>query len=204
MNVWEFVDFWKRANTFDAALHFVTAVRARWPDETMSGINDVITANKPFFQGYLSDTGVWQDDYGWCGAASLSAYDYCNRFRNGTDADDYLKIARACWDNMLQFGWDAASGTKAAKPVPNGSRNRNRNPDNPGTKNTVTNATFLRLSVLLYSLTREQRYLDMARQQYRWFEAWFEKSALGYLQPPSFGSGVVIQERPIAEPDYER
>jgi len=101
MNVWEFVDFWKRANTFDAALHFVTAVRARWPDETMSGINDVITANKPFFQGYLSDTGVWQDDYGWCGAASLSAYDYCNRFRNGTDADDYLKIARACWDNML-------------------------------------------------------------------------------------------------------
>ena len=204
MNVWEFVDFWKRANTFDGALHFVTAVRTRWPDETMSGIDDVIAANKPFFQGYLSNTGVWQDDYGWCGAASLSAHAYCNRFRKGTDADDYLKIARACWDNMLQFGWDAASGTKAAKPVPNGSRNRDRDPGNPGTKNTVTNATFLRLSVLLYSLTREQRYLDMARQQYRWFEAWFEKPAVGYLQPPSFGSGVVIHERPIAAPDYER
>ena len=204
MNVWEFPDFWKRANTFDAALHFVTAVRVRWPDEAMSGIDEMIAKNKVFFDKYASNPDVWQDDYGWWGAAAVSAHDYCKRFGSSADADDYLKIARDSWHNMFQYGWDAVSGTNAAKPVPHGSRNRDRNPNNPGTKNTVTNATFLRLSVLLYSLTSEQVFLDMARQQYRWFEAWFEMSKLGYLQPPSFGAGVLIQERPMSKPDYDR
>jgi Glycosyl hydrolase family 76 len=199
LNVWEFDDFWKRANTFDAALHFVTAVRRRWSDLSMDGIEALITKNQPFFSGKMNDPNVWQDDYGWCGAACLSARTYCETYRGGKDADAYQKLAEQSWDNMKNYGWDALD---TAKPVPHGSQNRSRE-DKVGTKNTVTNATFLRLSVLLYALTAKQAYLEMAQKQYQWFAAWFPLRT-GYLQPPSAGVGVLVSERPIAEPDYER
>ena len=31
--VWDFEDFWKRGNTFDACLIFVDALRQRWPSD---------------------------------------------------------------------------------------------------------------------------------------------------------------------------
>jgi hypothetical protein len=31
--VWDFFDFWKRGNTFDACLVFANAVQQRWPND---------------------------------------------------------------------------------------------------------------------------------------------------------------------------
>src|SRR5262249_1376734 len=106
--------------------------------------------------------------------------------------------ARTCWENMKQFSYDP----NAAKPVPYGCRNRTRDMNDKGTKNTVTNATFLRLCLLLYSVTRETPYLDSAKKEYAWFDAWF-KLKLGYLIHPSVGAGALIEERPWGAPDYQ-
>jgi hypothetical protein len=216
MKVWEFEDFWTRSNTFTAALQFVTAARTRWPNDdkiraSISQIERVILKNKDYFDQFLTKDGVWADDYGWCGIASLAARDYIRRFPDSSQivvcSGPYLTIAQKCWDNMKEIGWDAVD---TAKPVPHGCRNRARN-GNPGTKNTVTNAVFFILCVRLYVAVQAVGGLDatpyrtMAMQACRWFEKWFN-SKYDYLQQPPNGpsDARLIQERPIASPDYER
>jgi hypothetical protein len=216
----KFDDFWKRSNTFDGAIQFVAAARRRWSDLRMDGIDDLITQNQSFFGCRMNDKGVWQDDYGWCGAACLSARDYCKTYGDDKDATAYSALAEQCWDNMASYGWDASD---TAKPVPHGCQNRDRNhPD--GTKNTVTNATFLRLSLNLYAATKdkkddkylskdkkENKYLQQARASYLWFDAWFNPPGSGYPQsepyrmvPRDYPIPTLIAERPWAAPDYHR
>lgn len=76
-----------------------------------------------------------------------------------------------------------------------------------GTKNTVTNAGLFLLSIRLYIAVRSVdpsgagAYLEKVFDQYQWFSSWFE-SQHGYLRVMG-QDGALVQERPIAEPDYE-
>jgi hypothetical protein len=75
--IWQFEDFWTRANTFEACLRFVKAAQAKWPaDPEVEAMEtflqqEMIPANQTYFTFYLSQA-MWADDYGWCGIASLT------------------------------------------------------------------------------------------------------------------------------------
>jgi len=200
--IWQFEDFWTRANTFEACLRFVKAAQAKWPaDPEVEAMEtflrqEMIPANQTYFTFYLSQA-MWADDYGWCGIASLTARDYLLSVGDAPGAAAYLAIAQLCWTKMFTSGYDQSDG---AQPVPHGCGNGNGT--DPGTKNTVTNANLFVLSLRLYEILGATAYLQMSYQQYLWFSSWFE-SQYGYLRTVGAGSGLV-QERPIAEPDYEQ
>jgi hypothetical protein len=207
-SVWKFDDFWTRSNTFEAALRFVIAARAKWPgDPGVASMETflrqtMVPENEGYFTSYLP-RGMWADDYGWCGIASLTARDYLLSVGDDRSAAAYLEIAEECWQTMYTSGYDS---TDTARPVPHGCGNGT--PTDPGTKNTVTNVNLFILSLRLYEVFRpidEQaanRYLDMCYRQYVWFSSWFE-SRYEYLKTVATRSGLV-QERPIASPDYEK
>jgi hypothetical protein len=201
-SVWQFDDFWTRANTFEACLRFVIAARAKWPSdpevEAMETFlrQTMIPANQTYFTTYLSKA-MWADDYGWCGIASLTARDYLLSVGDAPAAAAYLVIAEHCWKKMVISGYDA---TDAAQPVPHGCGNGNGT--DPGTKNTVTNANLFVLSLRLYDVLRAAPYLEMCYRQYVWFSSWFE-SQYEYLKEVDVRCGLV-QERPIAPPSYEK
>jgi hypothetical protein len=232
---WAITNFWRRANTLDACIHFVNAANSRWPTDpdVQQMVNDLTTrlytgptTEDQFFQPWLDDDGVWADDFGWCGLASLSAYDfllgrYDDRalpFFVGPDnpgwakAQRYLTIAQTSWLRLVGTGYDLAT---EAKPVPHGCKNSTASADanaNPmGTKNTVTNAGLFLLSLRLYNALKNatpqqtaaaQGYLKMAYAQYRWFSQWFTEpspATYQYLKLVDFGSGVkggLVNERP--------
>jgi hypothetical protein len=55
--VWDFNDFWKRGNTFDACLTFLLAVQERWPDdpevaEIQSSVVNMLRENLVFFNRF--------------------------------------------------------------------------------------------------------------------------------------------------------
>ena len=216
MQFYDFDDFWTRANTFTAALQFVTAVRTQWPKDAnvqktiVQPFEKVIQTNNQYFQPFLTNHDVWQDDYGWCGIACLAARDYILKFKDPSLtplADPYLKTAETCWLNMKNNGWDAAN---TAQPVPHGCANRDWDRSSVGTKNTVTNACFLMLSLRLYRALRGQgdaeKYRQMAIESYNWFAQWFGPQQLyQYLRHPGDAgdlSARLIHERPWAPPDY--
>jgi len=211
--IWQFDDFWTRANTFDACLRFIMAAQAKWPNDpkirAMTKVAwHISQANLKYFQRNLQQD-MWADDYGWCGIASLSARDYLLKLGDTQDADDYLNFARTCWQKMYSIGYDS---TTNAKPVPHGCANSSSSAG-PGTKNTVTNANLLLLSVRLYNVmksidkTHATAYLEMAYWQYLWFNAWFTPplTQYDYFRLPTSGGFTfgLVQERPIAPPDYE-
>jgi hypothetical protein len=84
-NRWAIDVFWRRANTLEACIRFVAAAHNRWPDDpdVQRMVDDLIerlyigpTTEDQFFESWLDDDRVWADDFFWCGAASLSAYDF--------------------------------------------------------------------------------------------------------------------------------
>jgi len=217
MDVWEFEDYWTRSNTFEAAIQFVTAARNRWPQdarvlESVRQIDKVIFGNITYFQKTLKNIdGIWADDFGWCGNASLSARRYILDFPDTEQivkgAGAYLEIADQCWTNMVDVGYDA---TSTARPVPHGCSNNAKGSGHAPMKNTVTNAVFFLLSSRLYTTTSKLEgfnpaaYLAKSKAQYDWFNAWFDPK-YGYLRRPSTPNLTMrlIEERPIAPPDYE-
>jgi hypothetical protein len=72
-----------------------------------------------------------------------------------------------------------------------------------GVQNLITNSLFLNLSAQLYGLTREQKYLDGACDQFEWFYHWFTQGALcpvsprGTLVYPSCGIPVSVNDSSI-------
>jgi Glycosyl hydrolase family 76 len=201
-SVWQFDDFWTRSNTFDACLRFVMAAQAKWPSDPKVEAMEtflrkrMIPANQPYFSFYLTQA-MWADDYGWCGIASLTAHDYLLSVGDAPTAAAYLAIAGLCWKKMVTSGYDS---TYAAQPVPHGCGNGNGT--DPGTKNTVTNANLFVLSLRLYEVLRATPYLELCYGQYVWFSSWFDPQ-YDYLRTVDAGCGLV-QERPIAKPDYEK
>jgi len=203
--VWEYNDFWKRGNTFDACLNFVLALQEKWPNDNevlniQHSVKKMLEKNLKFFYSY--DPGsLWADDFGWWGIMALNARKFLKAVGENELADDYLKLSTdLCWEYKKNTAYDYTSD---AKPVPHGCRNGDANGQSAGVKNTVTNVLLFLLSSRIYRLTLEEnmpdneKYLDLAWRQWRWFEQWFRLKEYEYLKMISPASGLV-QERPMA------
>jgi hypothetical protein len=203
--VWNFNDFWKRGNTFDACLTFVDAVQQRWPNDPdvkvmQLKVKDMLEENLAFFNRF--DPGdLWADDFGWWGLMALNARNHLLKINERDLADAYLKLSTdLCWEYKKKTAYD---DTTSAVPVPHGCSNGDANGISKGVKNTVTNVLLFLLSSRIYRLLLSEnindnnKYLDMAYQQWKWFENWLELEEYEYLKkiPPS---GALIQERPMA------
>ncbi|SHJ08116.1 glycoside hydrolase family 76 protein [Pseudozobellia thermophila] len=203
--VWDFQDFWKRGNTFDACLVFADALHQRWPDDKQviaiqEKVGKMLKKNLVFFNSY--DPGsLWADDFGWWGLMALNARKHLLRLGNKELADKYLKLSTdLCWEYKKKTAYDH---TDLANPVLHGCRNGDANGENLGVKNTVTNVLLFLLSSRIYRLSLEEglpdneKYLDMAYRQWIWFDEWFKLGEYRYLKELST-SGALVQERPMA------
>ena len=127
--IWNFNDFWKRGNTFDACLNFVDAVQQRWPNdpavkEMQLKVNEMLEENLVFFNGF--DPGdLWADDFGWWGLMALSARKHLLQNGETILADKYLMLSTdLCWEYKKLTAYDH---TTTAIPVPHGCRNGDGN-----------------------------------------------------------------------------
>jgi len=204
--VWEFQDFWKRGNTFDACLCFADAARQQWPDDPdvmamQIKVKDMLVKNLAFFNQY--DPGsLWADDFGWWGLMGLNAYKHLKSLGETGLADKYFKLSSdLCWEYKKKTAYDT---TSTALPVPHGCRNGDANGESRGVKNTVTNSLLFLLSSHIYRLCLSEgipdneKYLDMAYRQWLWFDEWFKLDEYQYLKKVST-TGALVQERPMAE-----
>lgn len=201
--VWDFNDFWKRGNTFDACLNLADAMRRQWPGDPevrnmQKQVGKMSEKNLAFF-GQFDPGHLWADDFGWWGLMGLNARDYWLKMENPVWADSYLKLAGSCWENMTRL-YDYSP---AAKPVAHGCRNGDAEGNNKGVKNTVTNVLLFLLSCRLYRAVRTEdirdrdKYLDMAYRQWSWFREWIGLKQYEYLKGIPQG-GALVQERPVA------
>jgi len=211
--IWNFNDFWKRGNTFDACLTFVDAALERWPNDpsikTMqASVKTMLEENHVFFNSF--DPGsLWADDFGWWGLMALNARKHLLKMGEQELANKYLILSTdMCWEYKKKTAYDH---TPSAIPVPHGCRNGDANGDSKGVKNTVTNVLLFLLSSRIYRTTLAEnigdndKYLDMAYRQWLWFETWFSLEEYQYLKKLS-SKGALVQERPIAfvkGSDYE-
>ena len=153
--VWNFQDFWKRGNTFDACLVFVDALHQRWPkDKEVVAIQEkvgkMLKENLTFFNSYDPGT-LWADDFGWWGLMALNARKHLLRIGDMELADKYLKLSTdLCWEYKKKTAYDH---TDTANPVLHGCRNGDANGDSLGVKNTVTNVLLFLLSSRIYRLS---------------------------------------------------
>ncbi len=203
--VWEYNDFWKRGNTFDACLNFVLALQEKWPNDNeivsiQHSTKKMLEKNLEFFHSF--DPGnLWADDFGWWGIMALNARKFLKGIGEKELAEKYLKLSvDLCWEYKKNTAYDH---TGDAKPVPHGCRNGDANGQSLGVKNTVTNVLLFLLSTRIYRLTSDEgitgneKFLDMAWRQWRWFEDWFSLTDYEYLKMITPASGLV-QERPMA------
>ncbi len=200
--VWNFNDFWKRGNTFDACLTFADAMHHKWAGDAkvmamQKRIDEMLEENYQYFTSV--DPGkLWADDFGWWGLMGINARKHLLRIGNKTLADKYLNLSiHLCWQQEKGHAYDFLD---TAKPVPHGCRNGDANGQNKGVKNTVTNVLFFLLSCRIYRLTREEniadneKYLEMAYRQWVWFDSWFKLEKYEYLQKISTG-GALVHEK---------
>ncbi|MFC1782686.1 hypothetical protein ACFL02_03755 [Planctomycetota bacterium] len=203
--IWNFNDFWKRGNTFDACLVFVDAVQQRWPDDEevkrmQLKVKDMLEENLVFFDSF--DPGdLWADDFGWWGLLALNARKHLLKIGETELADKYLKLSTdLCWEYKKKNAYDHST---TAIPVLHGCRNGDANGISKGVKNTVTNVLLFLLSSRIYRLSLKEniedndKYLDMAYHQWLWFENWFQLDEYEYLKKVS-PSAALVQERPMA------
>ena len=202
--VWDFNDFWKRGNTFDACLVFADAFLHQWPDEPEAkemqlAVKKMLEGNLAYFKGF-DPGGFWADDFGWWGLMALNARKHLLEMGEKELAREYLVLSTdLCWEFKKNTAYDHAT---TALPVPHGCRNGDAH-GNIGVKNTVTNVLLFLLSSRIYKmalnedLPEKDRYLDMAYRQWRWFDQWFELEEYEYLKKVG-NSGALVQERPVA------
>ena len=204
--VWDFNDFWKRGNTFDACLVFAAALNRQWPDDPEvkamnARIVHMLEQNLAFFHS-VDVGGMWADDFGWWGLQALNARKFLLARGEIELADKFWHLSDAlCWEYKKNTAYDHSPD---ALPVPHGCRNGDANGNSPGVKNTVTNVLLFLLSSRIYRLAKSEnrtdteKYLEMAYAQWIWFSRWFELEEYQYLKPLTT-EGALVQERPMAE-----
>lgn len=204
--VWDFYDFWKRGNTFDACLVFADAVNDRWPNdpqvkEMNSKIVSMLEKNLEFYAS-VNFGVMWADDFGWWGLMALNAREFLLKQGEVELADKYWVLAdESCWKHKKELAYDHST---LALPVPHGCRNGDANGESLGVKNSVTNVLLFLLSSRIYlQAESEQRpdtdkYLDMTYRQWIWFSEWFKLEEYQFLKNLTT-EGVLVQERPMAE-----
>lgn len=203
--VWNFNDFWKRGNTFDACLVFVDACLEQWPNDAeilamQKAVKSMLEENLVFFNKF--DPGsLWADDFGWWGLQALNARKHLLKMGETALAEKFWKLSTdLCWEYKKKTAYDHSTD---AIPVPHGCRNGDANGQSLGVKNTVTNVLLFLLSSRIYRVTvaenrgDNEKYLDMAWRQWVWFEEWFKLEEYEYLKSISKTSALV-QERPMA------
>jgi len=203
--IWDFNDFWKRGNTFDACLVFANAAIERWPNDPdimvmQLTIKKMLEQNLEFFNRF-DPGGLWADDFGWWGLMALNARKHLQKMGETELADKYLNLAtNLCWEYKKSTAYDHS---ETALPVPHGCRNGDANGQSKGVKNTVTNVLLFLLSSRIYRLTitenigDNEKYLDMAFRQWLWFNSWFQLDQYEYLKNIST-EAALVQERPMA------
>lgn len=204
--IWNFNDFWKRGNTFDACLTFVDAVSEQWPDEARTKdmqlkVISMLEENLVFFNRF--DPGdLWADDFGWWGLMGLNARKHLLKTGETELAEKYLKLSTdMCWEYKKLNAYDHST---TALPVPHGCRNGDAKGVSKGVKNTVTNVLLFLLSSRIFRLSLTEnisdnnKYLDMAYRQWLWFDKWFALDEYQYLKKLNT-EGALVQERPMAE-----
>lgn len=203
--VWEFSDFWKRGNTFDACLVFAKAVNDQWPDDPkVKEMNRKIVkmAEKNLNFYHSVNFGVmWADDFGWWGLLALNARKFLLQQGEIELADKYWHLSdKLCWEHKKNVAYDHST---TALPVPHGCRNGDANGQSLGVKNTVTNVLLFLLSTRIYEVAEAEnredtdKYLEMAYAQWVWFNEWFKLEEHEYLKETK-PAGALVQERPIA------
>jgi len=212
-SVWNFNDFWKRGNTFDACLTFADALQNKWPGDVevsslQRKIDKMLEENYTYFKSF-DPGGLWADDFGWWGLMAINARKHLLKSGNKDLADKYLQLSTdLCWQQGKTHAYDV---TKTAKPIPHGYRNGDAKGQSKGVKNTVTNVLYFLLSTRIYRLTKQEnmadneKYLEMAYRQWTWFNSWFKLQQYQYLKQISNDSALV-QERPTAffeDSDYK-
>ncbi len=203
--IWEFNDFWKRGNTFDATLVWAAAAHDRWPNDPgvawmQFTVTEMLEKNLAFFARF-DPGGLWADDFGWWGLMALNARTHLLREGQRELADRYLALGTdLCWEYKRTTAYD---GSPDALPVPHGCRNGDANGQSRGVKNTVTNALLFLLSTRICRATRTagaapvEKHLAMAWAQWQWFSAWFALDAYQYLKKLT-PDAALVQERPMA------
>ncbi|MDX1286345.1 MAG: hypothetical protein R3182_15100, partial [Draconibacterium sp.] len=203
--VWDFNDFWKRGNTFDACLVFADACIEQWPEdpeilEMQQSVKEMLVENLVFFRRF-DPGGLWADDFGWWGLQALNARKHLIKMGEKDIAGKFWKLStELCWEYKKKTAYDY---TTDAKPVLYGCRNGDANGKSLGVKNTVTNVLLFLLSSRIYrvtvteNMTDNEKYLDMAYRQWIWFEEWFKQEEYEYLKKIS-ESAALVQERPMA------
>lgn len=203
--VWDFNDFWKRGNTFDACLNFTDALQQTWPDDPVINqiqqkVSAMLEKNLHYFKSF-DPGGLWADDFGWWGLMGLNARKHLLHAGNQPLADKYMQLSTdLCWLQERNHAYDFSA---TANPVPHGCSNGDANGKDKGVKNTVTNVLFFLLSIKIYRLmlsenaSDQEKYLDMAYRQWIWFDRWFQLTQYQYLKKTTSGGGLV-QERPMA------
>src|SRR5215469_5503364 len=186
--VWNFNDFWKRGNTFDACLNFANAMHNKWPNDAevlaiQKRIGEMLEENLKYFASF-DPGGLWADDFGWWGLMGLNAQKHLLRLNNKALADKYRDLSIQCWQQKKTHAYDFSD---SAKPVPHGCRNGDANGHSRGVKNTVTNVLMFLLSTRIYRETQPENadkdnYLEMAYRQWVWFDSWFKLQQYEYLK----------------------
>ena len=204
--VWDFNDFWKRGNTFDACLVFANAVRKQWPNDLQvkqmnEKIVKMLEKNLAFFNS-VEVGNMWADDFGWWGIMGLNARQFLIEMNETELADKYWTLSNdLCWQYKKNTAYDFSDN---AIPVAHGCRNGDAAGNSPGVKNTVTNVLLFLLSTRIYRMAKAEgrddtgKYLDMAYRQWLWFSEWFKLDEYHYLKNLST-QGALVQERPLAE-----
>ncbi len=153
--IWNFNDFWKRGNTFDACLTFVGAVQQRWPEDPVVKamqltVKNMLEENLSYFNRF--DPGsLWADDFGWWGLMALNARKHLLIMGEKELAGKFLTLStELCWEYKKNTAYDHST---TDKPVPHGCRNSDANGDSKGVKNTVTNVLLFLLSSRIYRVT---------------------------------------------------
>ncbi len=207
-DVWDFDNFWKRANTCDAYLSFLEMLMRRYPydsevEKISQKIQEILGQNLVYFEKTDRDK-EWCDDFGWWGLMALNAYKHLKSLKNEELAQKYLNLATtSCWEYIIENAYDDTSPDST--PVGHGCRNNDAESPKEGVKNTIINALLLLLSTRLYSVYNQkkqpnrERFLDMAYCQWLWFSKWIDLKGDNEYLKPLIGNdnAALVHERPL-------
>ncbi len=190
--------FWHVGRTLNTCQDYIAHNGANVPADVERFRKEVLPECTAF---YVSQAGTpenqqwWWDDYGWWGLAHLATGD--------------LSHAKDCWLRMRNYGVDAG---EAGPDYLGGCWNHKTDQQPPGCEKSVTNSTFILLSLRLLNNAAfradplRKIVLSSAQAWMRWFGHWLGRP--GAIRNPL----QLMRERPVGDkeglfargaPDYE-
>jgi hypothetical protein len=175
-------DYWKAGNTLDAAINYMVVTNTSDEKGRIQDSYEYIYS-KALYPAH------WRDDYGWWGNAFVNA---CRPAHakilglNTTQVKTYLEAAEACWDVLRESAdenqkyYDDCEDEELKRNLPSygggyATWNKNsvadyiKNRTLDRVPNTVTNVGYWALTIGLYELTKDVKYLQPMAQTFLWF-----------------------------------